>query len=245
MLGILGGMGPLATVDFMAKVIALTDAARDQDHIPMVVSSIPQIPDRTVAILDNGSDPLPAMLRCVDMLERAGATVIAIPCNTAHFWYPQIANFARVPVLNIVDACATELGQQIGVQRARIGLLATRGTLATGIYADRLTEFEIVMPSDQDSVMRGISAVKAAKLEEARLLLGAAAEDLFRAQCSAVIMACTEVPLALAEVAKHLPAKYIDPTNALARLCVSRWNQLQSMPRRKVEMPRAVSAAAH
>jgi aspartate racemase len=150
-----------------------------------------------------------------------------------------------VPVLNIVDACATELREQIGVQRARIGLLATRGTLATGIYANRLTEFEVVRPSDQDRVMRGISAVKAGKLEEARLLLEAAVEDLFDARCSAVIMACTEVPLALAEVAKQSPAKYIDPTNALAQLCVSRWNHFQLMSVSKVEKQPLVFAATH
>jgi len=233
MLGILGGMGPLATIDFMAKIVALTDAARDQDHIPMVVSSVPQIPDRTTAILENGKDPLPAMLRCVDMLERAGASMIAIPCNTAHFWYPQIANFARVPVLNIVDACAEELRQRPRL-RGRIGLLATRGTLATGIYTNRLTGFEILTPPDQDGVMRGISAIKAAKFEEGRLLLEAAANHLFRARCSAVIMACTEVPLALAETAKQMPDRYIDPTNALAKLCVSRWNHLQAVPRSEV-----------
>ncbi|MGE0749696.1 MAG: aspartate/glutamate racemase family protein [Variibacter sp.] len=224
MLGVLGGMGPAATIDFMAKVVALIDAARDQDHIPMVVTSIPQIPDRTSAILHNGEDPLPAMLRCVDVLEGAGASMIAIPCNTAHFWYPQIADYAHIPVLNIVEACAQELrSRQSGA--LRVGLMATAGTLASGIYQKRLTEFEIRLPADQGVVMQGIAAVKAGDLEGARLLLERVADDLFRDRCDAIIMACTEIPLALAERAKRAPSQYIDPTNALAKMSVSRWNE--------------------
>jgi len=227
MLGILGGMGPSATIDLMGKIVALTEAKRDQDHIPMIVTSVPQIPDRTAAILNAGEDPLPAMLRCIDMLERAGASMIAIPCNTAHFWYPQIAKFARVPVLNIVDACAEELRQRFSGS-SRLGLLATPGTIATQVYQDRLTAFQIIVPVDQDRVTRGIWAVKTGNLETARLLLEEAAEDLFRANCDAVIMACTEVPLALAERAKQMPSKYIDSTNALAKLCVSRRGSLHA-----------------
>jgi aspartate racemase len=224
MLGVLGGMGPAATIDFMAKVVALTDAARDQDHIPMVVTSIPQIPDRTTAILHNGEDPLPAILRCVDILQRAGASMIAIPCNTAHFWYPQIADYARIPVLNIVEACAQEL-RSAESRASRVGLMATSGTLATGIYQKSLTEFEIRLPADQSVVMQGIAAVKAGDLEGARLVLERVADDLFRDGCDAIIMACTEIPLGLAERAKRAPAQYIDPTNALAKMSVARWSK--------------------
>jgi len=230
MLGILGGMGPSATIDLMGKIVALTDAKQDQDHIPMVVASVPQIPDRTEAILNAGEDPLPAMLRCIDMLERAGASMIAIPCNTAHFWYPQIAKFARVPVLNIVDACAEELRQRFN-SSSRLGLLATQGTIAARVYQERLRAFQIVLPLDQDRVTRGISAVKMGDVEAARLLLEEAAEKLFRAECDAVIMACTEIPLALAERAKKMPSKYIDPTKALAKLCVSCSNNGQTKVR--------------
>src|SRR5688572_33509583 len=91
LLGVLGGMGPLATVDFLAKLIEETGAERDEDHVPVVVYSVPQIPSRPAAILHGGASPLPAMLEGVRTLERAGATAIAIACNTAHYWHDALA----------------------------------------------------------------------------------------------------------------------------------------------------------
>lgn len=226
MLGILGGMGPSATVDLMNKIIGATAAEKDQDHIPMIVSSVPQIPDRTEAIMGKGEDPLPAMLRCIFMLERAGATLIAIPCNTAHFWYPQLTQFARVTILNIVDACADELPKD-GKVASRIGLLATRGTVAAGIYEKRLVNYEIVLPDEPDEVMAGISAIKGGRFEEGRDLLANAADKLIlNRACEAVILACTEIPIALAERVRASPAIYIDPTAALARNCVRHWREI-------------------
>jgi aspartate racemase len=103
--------------------------------------------------------------------------------------------------------------------------MATSGTLATGIYQKSLTEFEVRLPADQDIVMQGIAGVKAGDLEGARLLLERVADDLFRDQCDAIIMACTEIPLGLAQRAKRAPAQYIDPTNALAKMSVARWSK--------------------
>jgi len=222
MLGVLGGMGPLATVDFMTKIIAATEARRDQDHIPMIVSSVPQIPDRTEAILEQGIDPLPEMLRGVVTLERAGASLIAIPCNTAHFWYSQLAHFARVPIVNIVDACVDEIRSRRG-HPPRVGLMATRGTIAAGIYQRRLAELEVLTPSDLDQVMRGIAAVKGGDLEQGQFHLECAADELLQAKCDVIIMACTEIPVALKRRAALRPEVYIDPTEALAKACVRRW----------------------
>ena len=101
-LGVLGGMGPMAGATFAARVVALTPAARDQDHIPLVLCNDPRVPDRSSARLGQGEDPLPAMLRGLRLLERAGATLVAIPCNTAHLWYDQLAAATSLPVLHIV-----------------------------------------------------------------------------------------------------------------------------------------------
>ncbi len=110
MLGVLGGMGPAATVDFMAKLIRLNPAERDQDHLPVIVLSDPRVPDRVGPVVDGrGRSPLPALRAGVGALERAGAQAIAIPCHTAHHWYAQLAAATSLPILHIVDAVLAEL----------------------------------------------------------------------------------------------------------------------------------------
>ena len=106
MLGILGGMGPLATADFYAKLIAQTPAARDQDHVPVVIYAVPQVPDRTAALLRGGATPVPALLAGLRTLVAAGAQAIAMPCNTAHAWFDELAAQSPVPLLHIADAAA-------------------------------------------------------------------------------------------------------------------------------------------
>lgn len=131
MLGVLGGMGPMATVDFMAKVVRHTPATCDQEHVEMIVSSSVNIPDRTAAILGTGPDPFPDMLDALRRLERAGARVIAIPCNTAHHWHARLQDETEVPILHIVDAAVVMLERK-DVTQGAIGLLATDG--AAGVY---------------------------------------------------------------------------------------------------------------
>ena len=108
-LGVLGGMGPLASAQFMLRLTLLTPATRDQEHIPAVLWSDPRVPDRTVGKLSGGADPLPWLLRGIAGLRRAGCGAIAIPCNTAHGWYDEMQAAAEVPILHIVDAAAAEL----------------------------------------------------------------------------------------------------------------------------------------
>jgi hypothetical protein len=119
MLGVLGGMGPAATTDWMAKLVRATPAQRDQDHIPLLLYSDAQTPDRTEAILSGGSDPAPAMLDGVRRLEAGGAQVIAIPCNTAHHWHGMLQRSTRVPILHIVDGVRKGSGRHPGHDRDR------------------------------------------------------------------------------------------------------------------------------
>lgn len=221
MLGVLGGMGPLATIDFMRKLVDCTTAQRDQDHIPMIVCSIPQIPDRTQAILDGGPDPLPRMLRGISILEEAGATAIAVPCNTAHYWYGSLDDFSNLPVLNMIDACVDELAINEG--RTCVGILATKGTIAAGVYQRRFTAAGVPfsLQADQECVTRGINLVKANKLADAEALLSAEAYRLLGSGCTHILMGCTELPIALATASATAPSRFIDPTAALARLCVA------------------------
>ncbi|MGJ4929130.1 aspartate/glutamate racemase family protein [Bradyrhizobium sp. HKCCYLS2038] len=223
MLGVLGGMGPMATVDFMGKVIRNTPAACDQDHIEMVVCSATSVPDRTAAILDQGCDPLPAMLDALKRLERSGATCIAIPCNTAHHWHGELQARTAVPILHIVDALADALAER-GLQGAAIGLLATDGTVRAGIYQRRLAKrgFSCAMPAadGQAEVMRAIRLVKAGHVDTATAILSRQAKALIAKGCAQVAMACTEIPLALAAVQDDLASRLLDPTDTLARACV-------------------------
>ncbi|KQP42594.1 aspartate racemase [Methylobacterium sp. Leaf104] len=221
MLGVLGGMGPMATVDFMGKVVRNTPAACDQDHIEMVVCSAANIPDRTAAILGEGTDPLPAMRDALRRLEAAGATRIAVPCNTAHHWHTALQAETSVPVLHIVDAVAETLAGEAG---CRVGVLATDGTIRAGIYGTRLAErgFACQVPNatGQAEVMRAIRLVKAGYPMEARTILRTQAEALIAAGCNRVVMACTEIPVALASVEGPLGDALLDATDALAQACV-------------------------
>src|SRR3954468_19140929 len=136
-LGILGGMGPLATVDFLRKLIEETPAARDEEHIPVIAWSVPQIPDRPTAITSNGESPLPAMLAGIHTLKAAGAIAIAIPCNTAHYWYDDMVREGGLPVIHIADAALEALKAQ-SLAGKTIGLIATKGTLAAGFFQERM-----------------------------------------------------------------------------------------------------------
>src|SRR3954465_3228012 len=136
-LGVLGGMGPLATVDFLRKLIEETPAARDEEHIPVIAWSVPQIPDRPPAITGTGESPLPAMLAGIHTLKAAGAIAIAIPCNTAHYWYDDMVREGGVPIVHIADAALEELAARSSAGKT-VGLIATKGTLAAGFFQSRL-----------------------------------------------------------------------------------------------------------
>src|SRR3954451_645415 len=137
-LGVLGGMGPLATVDFLGKLIEETPAARDEDHLPVIAWSVPQIPERPPAITGNGESPLPALLDGIRTLKQAGAIAIAIPCNTAHHWYSQMVRDGGLPIIHIADAALTELAGR-HITGNKVGLIATKGTLAARFFQERLS----------------------------------------------------------------------------------------------------------
>lgn len=224
LLGVLGGMGPLATVDFLKKLIEETPAVRDADHIPVIVYSVPQIPDRPAAILSGGESPLPAMLEGIRTLRTAGAGCIAIACNTAHHWYDDIARIAGVPVLHIADAAC----EQLKVRRSDIdtvGLIATKGTVAAGFFQARLTarglKCVLNTPEDQDRlVLPAIECVKRNDLAAAHDLAIRAVENLRERGAHAVLLACTEMPPAVEHRPSAIAEVCIDPTRALARACV-------------------------
>jgi aspartate racemase len=220
-LGVLGGMGPLATVDFLRKLVEATPAPTDQDHIPLVVRFCPEVPDRVDALLRGGPSPEPALVAAARGLEHAGARAIAMPCNTAHAWADAIAAAVQIPLLHIVDASLAAAARH-GAPGA-MGILATQGTLASGIYRRRGgSHLGWMEPTDVEMrtlVTPGIQAVKANRLDDAARHLGDAALALARRGAGVILMACTEVPLALA--GSDLGVPLVDSTAALAQACVA------------------------
>jgi aspartate racemase len=224
MLGVLGGMGPLAGATFMARLTLLTPAERDQDHIPAVLWSDPRVPDRSAARLQGGEDPLPALLRGIRGLEAAGCGAIAIPCNTAHGWFEGMQAATRLPILHIVEAAADEL-LRLGVTGGPVGLMATTGTLAMRLYQDRLEArgYEVMVPSADEMtriVMPAIDAVKANRVAEAYAPLAEEAVALAARGARAVVLGCTEIPLGIA-AGPALPFPVADTIDALARAAIA------------------------
>lgn len=223
MLGVLGGMGPLASAQFMLRLTLLTPAVRDQEHVPAVLWSDPRVPDRTAARLGGGEDPLPWLLRGIAGLEAAGCGAVAIPCNTAHGWFEAMQAATALPILHIVDAAAAELRRQ-GVTGGRIGVMGTAGTLAMRLYQARLGAlgYEVIVPDEAamaDLVTPAIALVKANRVAEAYAPLAAAARALAARGAGAVVLGCTEIPLGIA-AGPPLPFPVCDTIDALARAAI-------------------------
>jgi aspartate racemase len=224
LLGVLGGMGPLATADFLAKLAAETPAVRDQDHIPYVAWGVPQIPERPAAILHGGESPLPQMLRGIAALKQAGATVVAIACNTAHYWHDDLVQQGGLPILHIADAVCGMLAER-GITTGKVGLLGTDGTIKAGFFQQRFAArgLDCVLSgrAEQDQlVLPAIAAVKANDLARAHELAVNAVARLIDGGAQAVVLACTETPVAIDFADSPVNARCIDATRALARACV-------------------------
>jgi aspartate racemase len=223
-LGVLGGMGPLAGATFMQRMTVLTPAERDQDHIPAILWSDPRVPDRTAARLSGGEDPLPWLLRGIAGLEAAGCGAIAIPCNTAHGWFEGMQAATRLPILHIVHAAGDELLRQ-RVPAGPVGLMATTGTLAMRLYQDRLAArgYDCVVPTEEEQariVMPAIELVKANRVAESYAPLAEVARRLIGRGARAVVLGCTEIPLGIA-AGPPLPFPVADTIDALARASIA------------------------
>ncbi|MED5622155.1 aspartate/glutamate racemase family protein [Ideonella sp. BN130291] len=220
-IGVLGGMGPAATADFFAKLVAATPARCDQEHLPVLIHSVPQIPDRASCFLHGGPSPAPMLGEIARGLEQGGAAMIVMPCNTAHLWHDAVARAVRVPVLHIVDPVLQAL-QRHGIAQA--GLLGTTATVQAGLYRQRDSAGRIrwlaPQAGDQQRVTAGIAAVKAGDLAQGRKLLLAAARALVAEGAQALVYACTEVPLVLQPQAAGVPS--FDATQLLAEAAVQR-----------------------
>jgi aspartate racemase len=226
-LGVLGGMGPLATADFFAKLVQVTPAERDPDHVPVIISSEPQIPSRPKAYFDPVGEPspLPALRVRRDRLIAAGARCIVIACNTAHYWFDELTADSQVPFIHIVQATADALDRQ-GARDRVIGLIGTEPTLQGKLYESRLNARGYRCRTASDDVMRrlvrpGIDRVKSNRTAEAEPLFRAAIEAMIADGADVVVLGCTEVPAGLPMADPWVRQRTIDPTEALARAALA------------------------
>lgn len=221
-IGILGGMGPLATADLFRKLVLLTDAACDNDHIRVYIDDNASIPDRTAAILEGGADPVPAMADSLRKLEACGADCVIMPCNTAHYFLPRLQALTKLPFLSMPEATARSCRARFPGRTAAV--LATRGTLAAGLYQQALAAESVpfLIPGDreQDALMRVIyGGVKAGRPPEAYRADMASVLDALASQgADYFILGCTELPLAFQSLGLTAPA--MDPTAELAKAAI-------------------------
>jgi len=229
-IGILGGMGPEATVDCFDKIIKNTPAAKDQDHLRVLIDSNPKVPDRTAAIIGGGKSPVPVMVSGCRALQRAGADFIIIPCVSAHVFLSETQQQIELPILSIFDAVAEAIDRN-HPQIKTVGLLATTGTVSGGLFQKRLLQDDIrtLVPEDgmQSKIMSAIYDIKNAQAARKRSeitadLTAAAASLISRSPEGArgIIAGCTEIPLALRQ--EHLAIPYFDAVTILARAAIRR-----------------------
>jgi aspartate racemase len=230
--GVVGGVGPAATVDFLSKIVRNTPASCDQDHIKLLIEHNPQIPDRTENLIGEGADPTVSLYATCKRLEDGGAGLIAIPCNTAHAFVERIQPYLGVPIVNMLRVTASYLRDAFPGLRD-VGVLATSGTVESGVYRKALEAEGLRQvapePALQARVMEAIYGEHGVKAGfttgQCQADISAAIEGLIAAGVGVIVLGCTELPLLLPDgeftSASGARVRLVDPTDVLARRCVA------------------------
>ena len=215
LVGVIGGMGPEATVDFMSRVIAGTPAEGDQEHVRMLVEHNPRIPSRQDAMRHEGEDPGTVLAAIASRLQIGGADFVVMPCNLAHAWAKDIESAISIPFVSIVDVTVSRaLHHDSG---GAIGLLTTPGCFAAGLYQDALADHELVLQSEDElaKTMTFVRMIKAGdKSDPVVQGLRSLAEALLARGATTLIAACTEFPLVLEP--SMFTAPFVSSTDVLA-----------------------------
>jgi aspartate racemase len=227
-IGILGGMGPEATIDLFTKIVKGPKAKKDQDHLRIMIDNNPKIPDRTLAIQRKGPNPLTQLIRSAKLLENAGADFIVIPCVTAHHFFEPLQKRVKIPFLHLVEETVKYIQTRLkGIRK--IGLIATTGTIQTGLFQKAFSNhvIELILPTPEVQkkwVMEAIYGKKGIKVigpsENSKRLIHKASESLIKQGAQAIIAGCTEIPLVLKEGDLSVPV--IDPISILANAAVKK-----------------------
>ena len=204
-LGVLGGMGPAASAEFMVRLVAQTPAKQDQDHIPTILWSDNTVPDRSTSMRNGDNKPLPYLLSGIQGLVSAGCNLIVIPCNTAHLWFSEMEKQAswHANIVHIVDSVADAL-RDVNVIDSKIGVMGTQATVELGLYQYRLNKlgWECIVPTklEMDTLVQpAIDLIKANQIEAAHTMLMTVIHSLIGRGATAVVLGCTEIPLAIRE----------------------------------------------
>ncbi len=218
--GVLGGMGPEATVDFMTKIIRATPAKIDQEHIRLLVDCNPQVPSRVEAILAGGESPGPVLAKMAQGLEKLGAEILAVPCNTAHYYLQHVTGAVKIPVINMI-AETIQVILKDGIKD--IAILATTATLKTKLYEKGLIQagLNITLPQAeyQKEVMKAINGVKAGNFSTAYQVVEKVLGHVKDCGARGVILGCTELPLVITK--DNCELEIFDPTRILAEKVVA------------------------
>ena len=228
-IGIIGGMGPLATCDLMNKIIRFTDAKTDQQHIRICVDCNTNIPDRTEAILHHGKNPVPELVKSALRLEEMGAQLLVMSCNTAHYFYDDVMPYVDVPFMNMIEETAKYLKEH-NVDTAAV--FATDGTRDSGVYERVLSRagIRVVYPSEENQklLMSLIyDYVKAGREITDKAQVQKLVDEARALGAQKMILGCTELPIAFEQVNLHQDT--VDPTTILAQHAVQVW-ALKSKP---------------
>ena len=226
--GLVGGLGPAATVDLYDKITRAWLAKNDQEHFKVVIEQNPQTPDRTKALLEGGTDPTLALYHSAKRLEEDGCDYIIIPCNTAHAFLPYMERHLDTPFINMQQVTMDEIKEKFG-EKARIGLLATTGTVKSGLYGEKAKSMGMpLFVPDEEHQKLVMSAIYGPKGVKAGFTSGTCRDELLAAadymvktyECNVLILGCTELPLIVDEGDAQVAGRtvfFIDPTSALAR----------------------------
>ena len=220
-LGIMGGMGPASTCDLFKKIIDLTPANKDQEHLHIVIDSNVEIPDRTAYILGQGENPVSEMKKSIERLEMMGVDYIAIACNTAHYFYDELIKHTNVKILHIIYETANFLKSRYS-QHEEYLLLSTKGTYISGIYKDTFSDFglNIIEPDEvhQQILMDWIYQVKSSIFDINPIDFLNLINEYTKNRDIPIILGCTELPILAEKIG--VPKEYIDPVSILAKRCV-------------------------
>jgi aspartate racemase len=229
-IGIFGGMGPEATANLYAEIVRLTPAQRDQDHLPTLIYSLPQVPDRTTSIKSGDRAIVSYLVEGVTRLEKAGASFIVIPCNTAHYYYADMQSAVKIPILHLISETVAAVAQR-HPECKTVGLLATSGTIQSKLYENefRARGIAVVYPDDAtqtDCVMKAVYGIKAGgdRREQADLLC-AAGREVEAKGAQVILLGCTEIPLAFD--AKRASVPVVNATQVLAEAAIREFKRLK------------------
>ncbi len=222
-IGILGGMGPRATVDLFEKIVSNTPATKDQDHLHILVNNNPQIPSRVEVFTDRNANPLPALIQSALVLEKAGADFIIMPCHTAHIWIEELQKNTSVPFYNMVESTVAYIVER-RTDSQKIIILATPTTLRKQLYQKLLQEynvdFTVPTKSEQQIVYNSILKVKSGSIQDNPYInsINEILSSYKEKGVTSLLAACTELPLLYPFLTNDM--EILDPTLILAKMAV-------------------------